>query len=61
METPQMPLTVHGWTRLTSDNGRIQIHLFREVSTGLITTGLVEFRADNGTVWGPLREVRPVV
>ena len=58
METT--PLTVTGYTRLIADNGRIHVHLFREVATGLITTGLVEFRADNGKVWGPMTEVRPV-
>lgn len=58
METS--PLTVHGWTRLISDNGRIQIHLFRHVETGTITTGLVQFRADNGTVFGSPMEVKPV-
>jgi len=57
METT--PLTVTGYTRLITDNGRVHVHLFREVNTGLITTGLVEFRADNGTVWGPLFEVSP--
>ena len=58
METPT--LTVHGYTHLQSDNCRLHLYLFTDVNTGLITTGLVEFRADNGTVWGPLTEVRPV-
>lgn len=57
METS--PLTVTGYTRLIADNGRVHVHLFREVATGLITSGLVEFRADNGIVWGPMFEVRP--
>lgn len=58
METT--PLTVHGYIKLMSANCRIHLHLFTDVDTGLITTGLVEYRADNGTVWGPLTEVRPV-
>lgn len=45
---------------MASDNGRFNLYLFRDADTGLITTGLVEFRADNGTVWGPLTEVHPV-
>lgn len=43
-----------------SDNTRVHVYLFHDVDTGLITTGLIEFRADNGTVWGSLTEVRPV-
>lgn len=56
METPQ----VIGFTKMMSDNARIHLYLFRDADTGLITTGLLEFRADNGTVWGPLTEVHPV-
>jgi hypothetical protein len=56
METPQ----VVGYSKLMSDNTRVHVYLFHDVDTGLITTGLIEFRADNGTVWGSLTEVRPV-
>lgn len=58
METT--PLTTHGYLKLQSSNCRVFVHLFTDVDTGLITTGLVEFRADNGTVWGHLHEVFPV-
>ena len=58
METT--PLNTHGYLRLISQDCRIHVHLFTDVNTGLITTGLVEFRADNGRVWGPLTEVSKV-
>ena len=58
METT--PLNTHGYLRLISPECRIHVHLFTDVNTGLITTGLVEFRADNGRVWGPLTEVSKV-
>lgn len=58
METT--PLTIRGYTRLEADSGRIRIHLFRNVETGLITSGLVEYRNADGTVWGPMTQVQPV-
>ena len=58
METTS--LTTHGYIKLMSNNARVHVHLFTNLTTGLITTGLVEFRADNGTVWGHLHEVFPV-
>ena len=58
METPT--LTVHGWQHLMSADCRVHLHLFSDVASGLITTGLVEFRADNGRVWGSTFEVQPV-
>lgn len=58
MET--QPLTIRGYTRLTADNGRVRVHLFRDATTGLIASGLVEYRTPDGEAWGPIHEVKPV-
>lgn len=56
METP---LTVQGFTNLIADNGRVQVYLWRNVATGDIHSGFVEFRYENETLWRDIFEVFP--